>query len=181
MINSDELLFIVDEHNNPIDTQPRKEAHEKGYWHRTSHVWVISSQRQILCQRRSLKKDSNPGMWEPFFGGHLAPGISYEQGAQEELQEEIGIPVNADLLKLYTVYKCDFAKEFIGVFTYSWDGRIENIHLEKDEIEEVKKLPARQVEDLILVNKDPLWTFIGYETELIEYLTQKRSSIVCIA
>src|SRR5690606_7116726 len=93
MLNAKELLFTVDSQNNTIDSQPRDLVHAEGIWHRTAHVWIVNKNYEILCQQRSLLKDSNPGLWEPFFGGHLPPDTSYEKGAMDELREELGIEI----------------------------------------------------------------------------------------
>jgi isopentenyl-diphosphate Delta-isomerase len=118
VINKDEMLFVVDKNNNPLEPKPRSEVHSKGYWHRTAHVWILNFKNQLLCQKRSLLKDSNPGFWEPFFGGHLAPGVEYLDGAIEELNEELGLNIKKDQLKLFKIYKeqGDKPSEFQGVF-----------------------------------------------------------------
>lgn len=72
MINSEELLFCVDDNNNPIEPLPRKFVHANSVWHRVSHIYVVNTQnKQILCQQRSLKKDALPGIQEAYFGGHV--------------------------------------------------------------------------------------------------------------
>ncbi len=66
MINNKELLFVVDENNQPQQPLPRNVVHKNSLWHRTAAVWVINRNGKILCQKRSLKKDVKPGMWEAF-------------------------------------------------------------------------------------------------------------------
>lgn len=101
MIKKDELLFTVDEFNNPVEPMPRNEVHSKGIWHRTTQIWIINDRKQILCQRRSLLKDSNPGKWEAFWGGHLAPNQEYVDCALQELREELGISVSKSDLNFF--------------------------------------------------------------------------------
>lgn len=45
MINKDELLFVVDENNNPVEPKPRKKVHTKGYWHRNPLPTAIFAER----------------------------------------------------------------------------------------------------------------------------------------
>ena len=66
MIDIQELLFVVDENNQPLKPQLRSSAHKNGLWHRTTGIWVINKSKKVLCQKRSLKKDLNPGIWEAF-------------------------------------------------------------------------------------------------------------------
>lgn len=116
MINNEELLFCVDENNNPIDPKPRNLVHATGIWHRTSHIWIVNDKKEILCQRRSLLKDKAPGLWEGFFGGHIPPQVSYLDHALTELEEEVGLKVSKQDLKEVFVYKLDRGCEFVGVF-----------------------------------------------------------------
>ena len=81
MINNQKLLFVVDKNNKPLKPEKRSLAHKNGLWHRTSGVWIITKNKRILCQKRSLKKDIKPGMREAFFGGHLSPKEEYRQSA----------------------------------------------------------------------------------------------------
>ncbi len=69
MINKEELIFAVDENNNPIEPISRENAHKNGIWHRISDIWIINKKKQVLVQKRSALKDTNPGKWEAFVGG----------------------------------------------------------------------------------------------------------------
>jgi isopentenyldiphosphate isomerase len=122
MINPAELLFSVDEDNHPIKPQPRALSHETGIWHRAYHVWVVNEPGQILCQQRSLLKDSNPGRWEPFFGGHLAPNQKYSDSAAAEVYEELGLGVNEAELHFFKEYKYVPGTEYQGIFVIHWNG-----------------------------------------------------------
>ena len=63
-----ELLDIVDEKGNPTgETVPREVAHREGIRHRTAHVWIFRRRGgvvQILLQKRSDNKDSDPGCYD---------------------------------------------------------------------------------------------------------------------
>lgn len=171
MINKNELLFVVDENNNPIEPKPRDEVHKKGLWHRTSHVWILNSQRQILCQKRSLLKDSSPGKWESFFGGHVAQGEKYEDNALRELQEELGIIVSEQNLHLFKINKYDHKKEFQGIYYLEWNGDIKTLQLEKEEIDQVKWFTIDKLYELMIKGDDD-WSIKGYEKELLEYFNR---------
>ena len=170
MIDENELLFVVDENNNPIEPRPRIAVHQEGYWHRNSHVWVVDDQKQILCQRRSLLKDSNPGKWESFFGGHLGPNAGYLDGAITEIGEELGIPVDVTRFKLWNVYKNETGKEFQAIFIYRWNGDSKDIQFEREEIDQISWIPTEEVMDLILVKRDSRWSYMGYENELLPFI-----------
>jgi isopentenyldiphosphate isomerase len=123
----------------------------------------------LLCQRRSLLKDSAPGKWEPFFGGHLQPGIEYLEGARTEVSEELGIKFNENDLQLWKIVKSDRGREFQGVFICNWNGKSEDLVFEKEEIDQLKWVPLSDVEKIVLVDTNPDWSYMGYENELFPY------------
>lgn len=172
MINKNELLFVVDENNNPIEPKPRQEVHQKGYWHRVSHIWVVNSKGQILCQRRSLLKDSSPGKWESFFGGHLGPGVDYLDGARRELREELGLDLPADKFTFLTLYRREAGKEYQAVYFIKWDGDMSSIQVEEEEIDQLKWYDRTELESILLEEKDPNWTHMGYEKLVVDYLNR---------
>ncbi len=169
MINNKELLFCVDENNNPIKPSPRQLVHSTGIWHRTSHIWIVNNKKEILCQRRSLLKDKAPGLWEGFFGGHIPPQVSYLDHAITELEEEVGLKVLKEDLKEAFVYKLARGKEFVGVFVLNWNGDETKLKLEPDEVDRVKWIPIQDLKNN-LDNKDGTWSVMGYEDKLFKLL-----------
>ena len=56
---TDELIEICDENNNRLGPQKMKsEAHREGLWHRTSHIWIYNSAKEILCQKSKKPSES---------------------------------------------------------------------------------------------------------------------------
>jgi isopentenyldiphosphate isomerase len=170
MINLDELLFSVDESNHPITPQRRALSHQTGIWHRSCHVWIVNDQQEILCQQRSLLKDSNPGRWEPFFGGHLAPGEEYAHSAIVELKEELALDISPDQLHFFTEHRYLEGTEFQGIFTLQWNGDLSALHLEEDEVQTVTWRVIDEVEQLVVRERSQQWTHIGYEGKLLNWL-----------
>lgn len=173
MINKHELLFVVDKDNNPLVPRPRNEVHTKGYWHRTSHIWIYNDALQILCQKRSLLKDLNPGMWEAFFGGHMEPDESFLSNARRELKEELGISAKAEDFHLYKVFKHPHGKEFQGIYYLKWNGDIATLKFEKEEIDEVQWKQIEEVYEKLIKLKDAHWSIMGYEKVLLDMLKTK--------
>lgn len=167
MIKNDELLFCVDESNNPINPQSRNLVHSTGIWHRTSHVWIINDKGEILCQKRSLLKDKAPGLWEGFFGGHIPPKVSYLDHAMTELEEEVGLKVSIGDLRKAFIYKLERGKEFVGVFVLKWNGDETKLTLEPDEVDRVKWFKKEELKNYIDKN-DGTWSVMGYEDQLFE-------------
>ncbi|MDE2025956.1 MAG: NUDIX domain-containing protein [Patescibacteria group bacterium] len=170
MISPNELVFAVDQDDNPIVPVLRSKAHAEGVWHRISQIWVINKNKQILCQRRSLSKDNNPGKWETFFGGHVAPGESYEEGAVKEVREDLGLSLTLLDLHFFTKVKSEVSKHMQSGFYIIWNGAIADLQIEKEEIEEVVWKDFLEVEKILLMQKSPEWVHVKYEKEMIEYL-----------
>ena len=89
-----ELLEILDA-NGRSTGQPRSRAaiHLDGDWHLAFHCWILRDDgRQVVLQRRSLRKDTYAGYWDAAAAGHWRFGESPEQAARE-IAEELGLEV----------------------------------------------------------------------------------------
>lgn len=169
MINPSELLFVVDENNNPIESLPRDEVHAKGLWHRCSQIVVINSQKQILCQKRSKLKDNHPDMWEANFGGHLGPDEDFLDNALKETEEELGLQQKEKDMIFFEVFKSVEEKEFQGVYYTRWDGDLKTLSLEEEEVSEVAWKEIVELEKEFH-SADSNWVQHGYEIRLLEHL-----------
>ncbi|MCM4169202.1 Isopentenyl-diphosphate Delta-isomerase [Arenibacter antarcticus] len=105
----DELIDILDAQGNYTGkTTMRSEAHKKGLFHPSIHVWLYTKNTEVLIQQRARNKDTHPGLWDVSVAGHIGAGEDIVDSAIREVKEEIGV----DLLE----------KELqkIGVFKYSY-------------------------------------------------------------
>ena len=134
MNDQEELLIVVDEDDNVIDYQQRKLVHDQKLLHRTISISVYNDKGEILLQKRSIKKDNNPGKMANAAGGHVSKGKSYDQAAQEEIQEELGISPKLILIKkmvindpVHTTMTCLYKTYSNGPFNFN-----------KEEIDEIK-------------------------------------------
>jgi isopentenyl-diphosphate Delta-isomerase len=174
MIDKNELLLVVDELNNPAKPLPRHIVHNQRIWHRATGIWVINAKKQILCQKRSMKKDLKPGFWEAFFGGHLHPGDTYDSNAITELSEELGIQVKKDNLIPYKIFKSDKQthKEFQHSFVYILDQKKTDFHFEKEEIDEIRWYDLDEVKHFLLEANDPYWVHKSWDDEMLAFIAQ---------
>ena len=75
--------------------KPRGAVHRDGDWHRALHLWVVltgDGPARVVLQRRSLAKDTHPGLVDVSVAGHLRAGESAAE-ALREAEEEIGLAV----------------------------------------------------------------------------------------
>ena len=85
-----EIFDVVDERDEVVGRAPRSEVHRLGLRHRATHVLVFNSRGEVFLQKRSLKKDCQPGLWDSSASGHLSAGEDYDACALRELGEELG-------------------------------------------------------------------------------------------
>ena len=170
MVKNDELLFVVDDENNPIEPKPRSFVHQNNLWHRTSHIWIINKNKEILCHQRSMKVETSPGNWDPYCGGHLGPGVSYIEGALKELKEELGIAAEEKELSFFKVYKNQTNWEFQGIFYMTWEGDSTTLHTQENEVEQLQWFPLVDVWSTIVLEKKEGWSNIEYAENILEWL-----------
>ena len=171
MINGEELLYVVDENNNPVEGKSRNETHAKNLWHRCSHIWVVNSKNQVLCQKRTMLKDKNPGMWEAHFGGHVRYAEEYIDNALIESKEEIGLDRNKEDMIFFKIYKYNKDKEFQGIFYTYWNGDSKDLKLEKEEVETITWIAITELRK-IFKEKDKAWVHQGYEEKILNSLSK---------
>jgi isopentenyldiphosphate isomerase len=97
----EEIFDVVNEHDEVVGRQTRGEVHRLGLMHRAVHVLVFNARGQVFLQKRSMKKDRQPGLWDSSASGHLDCGESYDACAVRELREEIGLQLSAPPKKLF--------------------------------------------------------------------------------
>lgn len=87
----DELLLEVDRKDEEIGAIYKNDAHsDPDKYHRAAHIVVFTSQGNIVLQKRGKDKRYDPLRWD-IPGGHQAFGITMDQTAESELNEELGI------------------------------------------------------------------------------------------
>lgn len=147
-----ELFDIVRENGEPTgEIVSRDIAHRDGILHRTAHVWVIreiDGETQILLQKRSMDKDSFPGLYDTSSAGHIPAGDEPLPSAQRELAEELGIIAANEQLQYIGKFRIQYEKEFHGslfrdneiswVYVYREPVDIAQLTLQASEVEEVR-------------------------------------------
>lgn len=146
-----EQFDIVDENGQPIgETVERTFAHENGIRHRAAHIWIARKGEggwQVLLQKRSMDKDSFPGMLDTSSAGHIQAGDEPLESAIRELFEELGIAAQKEELHFAGMFQIYFEKPFHGrlfkdyeiayVYIYTNAVEIEQLTLQKEEVETV--------------------------------------------
>ena len=86
-----EIYNIVDENDCIIGQASRKHIHQNKLLHRSAHILVFNSKKELFLQKRALCKDESPGLWDTSSAGHVDAGESYDDCAHRELLEELDL------------------------------------------------------------------------------------------
>lgn len=96
--NEGESLTFYNEANKPIGIVKREEGIDRGLLLEAVQLWVINPKtNQVLMQKRSKNKKSNPGKIDVSVSGHVKPNETATQAMLREAREEIGLEDSAQL------------------------------------------------------------------------------------
>jgi isopentenyldiphosphate isomerase len=130
---SEEIFDVVNERDEVVGQNTRREVHARGLWHRAVHVLVFNARGEVFLQKRSMRKDRQPGVWDSSCSGHVDSGENYDATAVRELHEELGLKVDAPLQKLFKIDACEeMDAEFVWIYRCESEG---SFVLHPDEIE----------------------------------------------
>ncbi len=130
---TEEIFDVVNERDEVIGQQPRSEVHRRGLMHRAVHVLVFNAAGQVFLQKRSMKKDRQPGLWDSSASGHVDSGEDYDACAVRELREEIGLALKEVPGRLFKLAACAGTdQEHVWVYRCEAEGPF---RLDPDEIE----------------------------------------------
>ncbi len=132
-----ELFDIYDEAGNCVGLAPRSECHgNPALIHRAVRIMIRHSDGRFLLQKRSMKKDIQPGKWDAAVGGHLDPGEDYLAAARRELGEELGVTAPLALTFLFDIQvRSDFESEDVQTYEAVYEGPFV---LQESEVDEVR-------------------------------------------
>ncbi|MFD1292423.1 NUDIX domain-containing protein [Lutibacter holmesii] len=88
----DEYIDILNEEGVPTGkTCLKSEAHKKGFYHASAHIWIFDKDKNVLIQKRAANKDTFPNLWDISVAGHISAGEQPLTSALREVEEEIGM------------------------------------------------------------------------------------------
>lgn len=154
-----ELFIVVDKNDTVIGYRSRGDCHaDKTLVHRAINILILNDKEEVLLQKRSMTKDTQPGYWTTSVGGHVSKEETYEEAAVREMIEEVGIQ---DSVVFVTKFIFVFSQEteMEALFTARSNGPF---YPNADEIDEVKFFTKNE---LIRTLLDPSFklTELSYE------------------
>lgn len=141
----EEWFDIVDEEGRVKGKAPRSVCHSgPGMLHPVVHVHIIDPKDRIFLQKRSQKKQVQPGKWDTSIGGHISSGEKLEEALKREAAEELGITdFNVQFVSRYT-WKSDIESELVFMFVSRYNRAIT---INKEEIDEGKFWRIKKIKE----------------------------------
>jgi len=149
----DELVDILDSKGNSTGrTALKSEAHKKGLFHPTVHVWFYTKNSEVLLQKRGKTKTTFPLLWDVSVAGHIEAGESIENAALREVKEEIGLTIFQNNLQKIGIFKsiqkhaknlidCEFHHCFISKLNVS----LEQLTKQESEVTSLDLVPLSSI------------------------------------
>lgn len=106
MTPHEEWFDVVNERDEPVGRALRQEVHARGLWHRAVHILIFDTQGRLFLQKRSLRKDTSPGLWDSSCSGHVDAAEDYDPAAVRELGEEVGLVVSTPPARWFRIEAC---------------------------------------------------------------------------
>ena len=167
----DEVIDLVDKNDNIIGETTKGEANSNPkLFHREIGIIIyddtrraMPAGRQVLIQRRSLKKKNYPGAWAPSCAGHIPKGMSPLEAAHKELKEELGFDT-----ELTFIYKGLFREPHETQFVYVYLGKYPdgvNIIPAPEEVIDTKFVTEKEYR---AIPKDALTSY-EHDTDILSF------------
>jgi len=149
----------MDEHIELLDAAGKRtgkaclksEAHKKGYFHASVHIWFYTQKAEILLQKRQCNKETFPNLWDVSVAGHISFGEDPLTAAKREISEEIGLEIKPEQLTslgtnthkhLHTNHFTDY--ELHHIYCCLLQTPIQDLIVQEEEVAEVKLLNIDQ-------------------------------------
>ena len=130
------------------DVVRKSEAHSRGVYHPTVHVWFYSLDGRVLLQQRGKNKTTFPMLWDVSVAGHVSAGEAIEDAAVREIEEEIGLTIDKEDLQPLGVFKSEhhhrddlIDKEFHHTFLCQLNKPLSSLRKQDSEVEALELLP----------------------------------------
>lgn len=131
---SDEWFPVIDANGMVIGRSTRQYCHGGAKpLHPVIHIHIIDRYSRIYLQKRSMKKDIQPGKWDTAVGGHVSYGESVLEAVYREASEELGLqdfnPICIETYKFESPVECEMVNVFAAVGSYE-------LHPDLDEVDD---------------------------------------------
>ena len=111
--------------------------------HPVIHIHIIDRYGCIYLQKRSMKKDIQPGKWDTAVGGHVSYGESIIEAVFREAFEELRFtdfnPIGIEVYEFESAIEKELVNVFAAVGSYE-------LHPDLDEVDEGRWWPVEEID-----------------------------------
>ena len=120
---SQEYFPLVNEEGKTIGKATRKECHSGSKMlHPVVHLHIFNDNGDLYLQKRSMRKDIQPGEWDTAVGGHIDYGESVEEALRREVREELGVTDFSPIMITSYIFESAIEKELVNTFRTVYNG-----------------------------------------------------------
>lgn len=134
--NINESLLCFDENGNIIASELRGLIHQKPIhiWHAVSNIWIVNKNGELLRTQRAEHVSGNRGKWQTYVGGHVKANSNFIESTQREIEEEIGLQITSNNLKLIDKGKREDTMHFFESYVVLIDVDLSKLNFNDGEV-----------------------------------------------
>ena len=165
-----EYLDVYDKDKNllgkMIERHQSRDDLNEGEYFLFEQAWIINSNNDILLTQRAPNK-KYAGIWEPT-SGHVMGGETGLEGIKRELNEELGININDEEIKL--VKSFIDKKSIKEIWLIRKDIKIEDLKFLDSEVSDAKYVSLTEFEKMLENNEtfNNLQYFVQLYREIVK-------------
>lgn len=182
---ADELIDILNANGVPTgEIVLKSKAHKDGLFHSSVHIWFYNRDGEILLQKRAHNKDTYPSLWDISVAGHIGTGESPDETAVREVEEEIGLKIEAKNLVFLEIRKSQKKptlsitdNEFHYIYICLLKEDIDSLNLQEEEVAELQLMPLHIFEQEI--NHDEKQKkYVPHDMEYYNFIIQNVKKLM---
>ena len=142
-----EWFPVIESNGMVIGRSTRQYCHSGAkLLHPVVHVHIIDRMSRIYLQKRSMKKDIQPGKWDTAVGGHVSYGEEILEAVYREASEELGLrdfhPIHIETYEFESSIERELVNVFAAVGSY-------DLQPDLDEVDEGRWWPVEEIDAAI--------------------------------
>lgn len=129
---SGEYFPIVEPSGLVVGRSPREYCHSGAKpLHPVIHIHIVDRYGRIYLQKRSMRKEIQPGKWDTAVGGHVSYGESILEAVYREASEELGFtefnPIHIETYEFESSIEREMVNVFAVIGTYDLHPDLEEV------------------------------------------------------